>query len=278
MYILLLLLIIIVIVGVLIYFQTTPTSIFKMCFKIYEKAKINFPNASEEELLYMVLSTKPPFDIFSNKQLHQILVENRSIEQLTDFITSHYKDEELMALRTKMPYHINNKIEKLKEYKEKYILHKKTNKRKEKKIIMKNLNKNDKLKFINKTQKLIDGGKAFIYKSFMEQANEYFDYLNKNESPSIIAAIVNEVFFDKQSGNAAIYKKNNNNVLKEQVELCSKIPQFSEIISYTLMLKAFIEKDKSLKTKIIKKAREMNPSQKELTYHEIRKLFKDSSI
>jgi len=68
----------------------------KTCLSIYQKAKKARPNSDENDLLKLVLLTKPPFDYQHDKVIDGLIEMSKDINSLSDLIFSQGKPSSIL--------------------------------------------------------------------------------------------------------------------------------------------------------------------------------------
>jgi len=82
-------------------FKSIFESPSEACLSIYKKAKEKRPNKSEQDYLKIVLLTKPPFDYQLDSVINLILEENKTIDDLSEYIEDMHKDGSLWLNRNR---------------------------------------------------------------------------------------------------------------------------------------------------------------------------------
>lgn len=131
------------------------------------------------------------------------------------------------------------------------------------------------IEFTQNVIKLIDAAKVYICKFLIDSGKEFYSHMNDGELAAMVSAVVNEIYFEEQVGKAAEYRDENLEIFQKQVEGYCILPHLNEIISSSLMLKAFIVRDDMLKELCVRRSLESNPHQKEYTYNDVVNIIRE---
>ncbi len=127
--------------------------------------------------------------------------------------------------------------------------------------------------FEKRVSKALDGAKVYVTMQILTLGKEHYPELNEDELALRFGAAANEMFFDKQEGEAKQFVEENKETFFLQAQKLSELSHIRGIISHSLMMKAYLESDQETKERYTKKALELNPDQKHLSKSDIEELL-----